>query len=403
MPYQIERLGHLGDGIADGPIFAARVLPGEVVDGELNGDRIARPKIVTPSPDRVRPPCPHYKSCGGCALQHASDGFVEGWKADIVRQALAAQGIDAPIRSVFTSEEKSRRRVTFSGRRLKSGPVVGFHAQGSDTVTSVPNCILLNPALLAATKACEALVMTLGSRKAEIKFRATLSKAGIDLDVSGGRTPSDKDWASLAGLAETHDLARLTVEGEVIVVRRPPAQDFDDITVVPPPGAFLQATASGEATLRSAVFEAISGARRVADLFAGCGTFALPLARQCEVHAVEGDTALITALETGWRGGTGLKKVSTEARDLFRRPLLLDELTGFDAVVVDPPRAGAEALMSEIAASRVPVVAAVSCNPTTFARDARLLIDAGYKLEWIDVVDQFRWATHVELAACFRL
>lgn len=402
MAHKVLRLGHLGDGIADGPVYASRALPGEVIEGEVVGDRIAKPKIVTPSPDRVAAPCRHYKSCGGCALQHASDGFVENWKADVVRSALAAQGLDAPVRKVVTSPASSRRRATLSGRRLKSGPVVGFHAPASDALTAIPDCRLLAPEVMAGLPALQALVTMLGSRKGEMRLQVTASDAGLDVDAKGGRALTAADWEPLADLARTRDLARLTVEGELVVERRPPVVHFDGVAVVPPAGAFLQATVLGETALLDGVREAVGPASSIVDLFAGCGTFSLPLAMSSEVHAVEGAQALLTALDDGWRKAKGLKKVTTETRDLFRRPLLADELARFAAVVIDPPRAGAEAQTRAIAEAKVDRVAFVSCSPTTFARDARILTDAGYRMDWIDVIDQFRWATHVELVASFR-
>ena len=401
MSLTIERLGHLGDGIAPGPVYVARTLPGEEVAGDIEGDRIAAPKILTPSPERVSAPCRHYKGCGGCGLMHASDGFVAEWKAGVVREALQAQGIEAPIRSVSTSPPMSRRRAVFSGRRLKSGPVVGFHARASDVVVAVPDCRLVRPGLLSAMPALRDLTACLGSRKGEVRFWVTASEAGPDVEATGVPEPDGPPRLLLAGIAERHDLARLTVAGEVIVTRRPPVQDLGGIAVVPPPGAFLQATAEGEAALRNAVLEAAGKARRVADLFAGAGTFALPLARGSEVLAVESDAGLLDALNTGWRRASGLKAVTTEVRDLFRRPLEPDELSGFDAVVIDPPRAGAEVQTRRLAEACVPRIAAVSCNPVTFARDARILTDVGYILHWIDVIDQFRWSAHVELAAAF--
>ena len=334
-------------------------------------------------------------------MQHASDAFVSDWKADVVRQALAAQGLDAPIRKVVTSPPRARRRATFSGRRLKAGPVVGFHRAGADAVTAVPGCQLVSEAVLAAVPACEALVSMLGTRKGEMRFRVTATETGLDLDASGGREITRADWEPLSDLARDHDLARLVVAGEIVVERRVPVVRFSDVFVAPPPGAFLQATVSGEAALRAGVREIIGTARSVVDLFAGCGTFSLPLAQDAEVHAVEGDAALLAALDLGWRNAKGVKKVTTETRDLFRRPLLADELARFEAVVIDPPRAGAEAQTAEIAKAGVARVAFVSCNPTSFARDARILTNAGYTLDWIDVIDQFRWATHVELVARF--
>jgi len=401
VPVTIQRLGHLGDGIADGPVYASRVLPGEVIDGDVDGDRIARPKIVTPSQNRVSAPCSHYKSCGGCALQHASDDFVADWKADVVRQALGAQGLDASIRNVITSPPKSRRRATLSGRRLKSGPVVGFHAPGSDAVTDVPDCLLLAPEMMPAIKACRDIVQMLGSRKGEMKFQVTSTDVGLDLNAIGGRKTGGTDFVQLAAIAQTHRLARLSIDGDVIVTESPPRLSFDGIQVSPPPGAFLQATSSGETALRNGVFEAVGDARRVVDLFSGCGTFAVPMARISDVHGVEGDALLTAAMDDAWRKADGLKKLTTEVRDLYRRPLLPDEIERFDAVVIDPPRAGAEAQVRAIAEAKPTRIAFVSCNPTTFARDAKILTDGGYKMDWIEVVDQFRWATHVELVTQF--
>lgn len=239
------------------------------------------------------------------------------------------------------------------------------------------------------------------SRKGEVTLTVTRAEGGADVAVSGAKPLDAALRLDLAGLVERAGLARLAWEGEVIALRVPPAQRFGAARVVPPPGAFLQATPEGEADLLAAVRDAVGPAHRLADLFAGCGTFALPLAERAEVHAVEGEAAMLTALDSGWRQAAGLKRVTVETRDLFRRPLLADELRGFDAVVIDPPRAGAEAQMAELARSTVPVIAAVSCNPVSFARDARLLVQGGYRLDWVQAVDQFRWSPHVELAARF--
>ncbi|MDR5652627.1 class I SAM-dependent RNA methyltransferase [Ruixingdingia sedimenti] len=396
----IERLGHLGDGIAPGPVYVPGMLPGEVVEGELEGSTLAKPRILAPSPQRVKPPCAHARTCGGCALQHASDDFVAGWKQAVVEAALAGQGLSAPFRPIVTSPPRSRRRATLSARRTKVGVTVGFHARGSDMLVAVPDCRLLHPDLIATFPAVATITEAGGSRKGELTLTVTRSLTGPDIAVAGGKALDASLRQQIAALAEAHGIARLTWDGEPVALRVPPVVAFDGIRVTPPPGAFLQATEAGEAALRDAVAEAVGGARRVVDLFAGCGTFALPLARQAEVHAVEGEAALTGALAQGWRQAEGLKRVTTETRDLFRRPLVAEDLRGFDAAVIDPPRAGAEAQTRMLAESGPPRIAAVSCNPVTFARDAAVLVAAGYRLDWVQVVDQFRWSTHVELVAC---
>jgi 23S rRNA (uracil1939-C5)-methyltransferase len=398
----VERLGHLGDGIAAGPVFVPRTLPGEVVEGAVDGDRMAQPKIVTPSPDRVAAPCPHYRSCGGCAVQHAADGFVAEWKIGVVRAALAAQGVEAEVSGIATSPARSRRRATLHGRRTKGGAIVGFHGRASGTLVAVPECMVLTPAIVAALSALEALTALAASRKSEVDFAVTDLESGLDVALTGALPLTRETLPDAVALAEAHDLARLVWNGEVVAERRPPVLRFGTATIPLPPGAFLQATKAGEAALLAEVTEAVGDARHIVDLFAGCGTFALPLSAQAEVHAVEGEAALLGALDRGWRSAGGGRRVTTETRDLFRNPLRPDELARFDAAVIDPPRAGAAAQTEALAASAIAAVAAVSCNPVTFARDARTLVAGGFRLTRLQVVDQFRWSPHVELAAAFR-
>ncbi|MFB2595535.1 class I SAM-dependent RNA methyltransferase [Paracoccus sp. p4-l81] len=405
MTVVIERLGHHGDGIGagpDGPVFAPMTLPGEVITGTITGERMADPRVLTASPDRVAPPCPHYRACGACVLQHAADGFVARWKAGVVEQALAAHDIAARVEGVATSPPASRRRAVLAGRRTRSGVLVGFHARASDQIVAVPGCTVLDPGLVALIPALERLVAQTGTRKGAMDLAVTLSEGGADLAVTGGKPMDAGLFAELSALADAEDLARLTWEGQVVATRRPPQQRLGPARVAPPPGAFLQATPQGQAALVASVLQTVDQAARVADLFAGCGTFALPIARKASVHAVEGDAAMLAALDRGWRDSSGLHALTHEARDLFRRPLLPDELARFDAIVIDPPRAGASAQIAQIAAARVPVLAYVSCNPVTFARDAATLAEAGYQMDRLRVVDQFRWSSHVELVARFR-
>lgn len=398
----IERLGHQGDGIAPGPVFVPRTLPGERIEGAVEGNRIEALRVLMPSPDRVKPICRHYRACGGCALQHASNAFVEKWKTNVVRTALAAQRIEVNPDGIETSPPRSRRRATLSARRMKTGALIGFHAPRSDTITPIPDCQLLHPDVLAGFSALEELVMVGGSRKGTLRLTVTLTQNGLDVAVTGGKPLDNMLETALAGVAGARGLARLSWDGELVALVEPPTQRFGKAEVAPPSGAFLQATVGAEAVLTREVQAGVGDAAKVVDLFSGSGTFSLPLAERADVHAVEGDAAMLQSLDRGWRNAQGLKRVTTEARDLFRQPLLPDELNRFDAIAIDPPRAGAEAQMDQIARSSVRRVSAVSCNPITFARDARILLNSGYALTRLIVVDQFRWSTHVELAAHFR-
>lgn len=401
MKLTIDRLGHHGDGIAHGPVFVPLTLPGEVVTGSVDDGRMSDVKILTPSTDRVAAPCRHFKTCGGCALQHASDRFVAGWKAEVVRTALAARGLEVEIENLSTSPPQTRRRARLSGRRTKKGALVGLHGRASGTIVEIPDCKLLHPDILTTVAMLREITALAGSRKAEISFDLAVSQNGIDLGVSGAKPLDDALRMALPPLAKQYQIARLSWEQEVLVQRAAPWQPFGSAQVTPPPGAFLQATENGQAALLRGVRRAVGSASMVADLFAGCGTFALPLAETAEVLAVEDDAEMLAALGQGWRQAQGLKQVRTECRDLFRRPLMVDELRAFEAVCIDPPRAGAEAQVKELANSNVPRVAFVSCNPVTFARDAEILCNGGYRLNWLQVVDQFRWSTHVELVAEF--
>lgn len=406
MKLVIDRLGHLGDGIAPGetgPIFVPGLLPGEVVEGNLQGDHLTDFRILTPSINRIKPPCVHAKTCGGCMMQHASDAFVAEWKLGIVKGALAGQGLTTVFLPIQTSPPKSRRRATISARRTKNGALMGFHARASDLLVSVPNCQLLHPDLIATFPGLEALVKLGGSRSAEVSFTVTQSLGGPDVMVTAGKPLDAALQLELARVTETFGFARLTWNGDAVALRAAPMQRFGRAIVSLPPGAFLQATAEGEAALLQAIVQAVGPAKKIVDLFAGIGTFTFPLAERAEVHAVESEAPMVAALDKGARATGGIKRITTEVRDLFRRPLEPDEFKGIHAVVIDPPRAGAEAQTAALARAKVPVIAFVSCNPITFARDAKVLVAAGYTLDWVQVVDQFRWSSHVELAARFTL
>ena len=396
----IERLGHHGDGIAEGPVFAPLSLPGEEVSGILEGDRLKDLRVLKPSDDRVRAPCVHFKSCGGCGLQHASDPFVADWKVDVVRQALAAVGLESAFRDIQTSPVKSRRRAVISARRTKKGAMAGFHMRSSSVICEVSSCDVLHPDLMPAVEVAKELAVLGASRKGELSVTVTLSEGGLDVSVSGGKPLNGAFEAQLGQEAQRLKVARLTWDGEVIATLVPPYQSFGSVRVVPPPGAFLQATREGEAALLDAAFEIVGDAKSVVDLFAGCGTFSLPLAKTSEVRAIEGEASMMKALDRAWREAQGLKKVTVETRDLFRNPVMAEDLR-YEAAVIDPPRAGAAAQTEELSRSKLDRIAFVSCNPVTFARDARVLVDRGFSLDWVQVVDQFRWSSHVELVGAF--
>lgn len=401
MSYEISRLGHQGDGIAPGPLYAPRTLPGEVITATPQGDQLTDIRITTPSSDRIKPSCAVYNTCGGCALQHASLAFVANWKVGVVRQALAAQGIEARIDGPETSAPQSRRRAKLTGKRTKKGAIVGFHGRASHSVASALGCQVITPGIAGLVPALEKLTLRFGSRKGSLGMSVLETARGFDLALNGGRDAGPEDLAALSAWCRTHGVLRLVINDQVALQEAAPMVSLGSAMVSPPPGAFLQATEHGQEALTLAVSRALNDAKNCLDLFSGAGTFALALAATRPVHAVEGEADLTEALAQGWRMAKGLRPVTTEVRDLFKRPLDADDLRKFDGVVIDPPRAGAEHQMGYLAASDIPYIASVSCNPVTFARDAAILLTGGYSLNWVQVVDQFRWSPHVEIAAGF--
>ena len=403
--WQVERLGRRGEGVlsnaAGERALASLVLPGEVIAGDPVAGRIAQPRITAPSPHRVRPACPHYRSCGGCSLMHGSDAFLRDWKVEQVIGALRAQGLTAQVDGIHVSPPRSRRRAVLSGRRTRKGALVGFHARASEVIVDLSDCHVLRPAITAALPLLRDIVLAGASRQGEIGLTVTETPAGLDLAARGGKSMDGGLFTALAALAERGDLARLDWDGQA-VTRRPPALPMGRARVVPPPGSFLQATAEGEAALIAVARDIVGDSARVLDLYAGCGTFTLPLAERAEVHAVEGLAAPLQALDSAWRGAAGLHRITTEVRDLAKNPLLPADLDPYDVIVIDPPRAGAEAQAREIACSQVGKLAWISCEPAGFARDARILAGKGFTLSRLYVVDQFRWSPHVETIAEFR-
>jgi 23S rRNA (uracil1939-C5)-methyltransferase len=403
-------MGGQGDALAEWQgkrVFVPFALPGERVrarllpaaGGELTASEV---EILEPSPDRR----PAVEVCGGCALQVWAEPAYRGWKIDVVRQALGHRSLDLPERleSVFVPGA-TRRRAEFAVVRQGSEVRLGFHARGSDVIVDQHVCPILVPALgdlMAPLRAVLRQVMRDGDA-ADILATETLT--GFDLLITCDATPNAGQRAALAGFAAQHDVARIGWQSrgtpEPIVLLRAPQVRFGDVLVDLPMPSFLQPSAEGEATLKAAVLAMVGKAKRIAELYAGLGTFTFGLAKIGKVHAVEGSKVSLAALEQAARRAQLSHRITTEARDLEHAPLTFQELKNFDVVVFDPPRAGAKAQSEMLAKARVKRIVAVSCNPATFARDARTLVDGGYDLAAVTIVDQFIWSPHVELVARF--
>jgi 23S rRNA (uracil1939-C5)-methyltransferase len=400
---RIDALGVQGDGIARDAagraVFIPLALPGEEVEAAADG---TAERVGAPSPDRVPPPCPHFSVCGGCLVQHMSTALYATWKRDIVVEAFAARGLAtesiAPLESVAPG---SRRRAVLTAKRSQGAIRLGYHARRSHDLVDITECLVLAPEIVRTLPALRSLVETLGISEARLTVLATAT--GLDIAVAADVKRISADISNrIAALANTHRFARVSLDGNPVVMRAEPTLAIAGITVAPPPGAFVQAVAAAEETMRSLVLHAVGKPKRVVDLFCGLGAFTLALARTARVLAIDSDKAAMDALGKAVRHAQGLKPVEPLVRDLFRDPLGPKELEGLDAVVLDPPRAGGEAQALALAKSTVPTIAYVSCNPSTLARDAAHLVAGGYTLEAVTPIDQFLFSDHVEAVAVFR-
>jgi 23S rRNA (uracil1939-C5)-methyltransferase len=405
-------MGGQGDAVAEWQgkrVFVPFALPGERVRARLQpaagGDLAASEvEILEPSPDRR---ALETALCGGCALRVWAEPAYRGWKIDVVRQALSHRGFALPERfdSVFVPGA-TRRRAEFAARRQGDAVLLGFHARGSDAIVDRHICPILVPALgdlMAPLRAVLRQVLRDGDA-ADILATETLT--GFDLLIACEATPNAGQRAALAHFAAEHNVARIGWQSkrgtpEPVVLLRPPQVRFGAVLVDLPMSSFLQPSAEGEATLKAAVLAMVGKSKRIAELYAGAGTFTFDLAQIGKVHAVEGSKPSLAALEQAAKRAQLGHRITTEARDLERAPLTFQELKNFDAVVFDPPRAGAKAQSEMLAKARLKRIVAVSCNPATFARDARTLVDGGYDLAAVTIVDQFIWSAHVELVARF--
>jgi 23S rRNA (uracil1939-C5)-methyltransferase len=403
----ISRLGHRGDGVAEdkaGLVYVPYTIPGETVEVAAvpgHPDRRQLLRVHSPSSERISPICPHFGQCGGCAIQHWTMARYREWKRNLVVSALAQAGLDTSVDDLIDAHGSGRRRAVFHARRASHGILqVGFAGLRSHDVVGIDHCPVLAPNMAGAIKAAWAIGEELDAAGKPLDIQVTATDAGLDIDVRGSGPLGAIEQARLANVAEAHHLARITRHGEVVAQRATPTVRMARAKVTLPPGAFLQATEAGEATLAGLVIDHVGKARKIADLFAGVGPFALRLAERASVIAVDTNAAAIEALAKA-AATPGLKPITASVRDLFRRPLSASELKVCDAVVFDPPRQGAETQAREIALSGVPVVVAVSCNPATFARDAKNLEASGYRLVKVTPVDQFRFSAHVEIVARF--
>ena len=406
--FTISRLGHRGDGIAEGPtgpVYVPYTLPGETVTVEPvpgHPDRRNLVHVDKQSHERATPVCKHFGACGGCAMQHWSLAEYHLWKRALVVKELSAAGIIAPVDNIIDAHGQGRRRATLHARRgAKDILEVGFTAPRAHHIVAIDRCPILAPGLDGAIPAAWAIAEILKPTNKPLDIQMTATDSGLDIDVRGSGPLSSGRTTALAGVADKHKLARITRHGELVAQAAQPLLKIGRAEVPLPPSVFLQATAEGEAALARLVVNHVGDAKRIADLFCGIGTFALRLAERARVAAADSDASAIKALQQGAAKASGLKPLDAQARDLFRRPFMAAEVKGYDAVVFDPPRQGAEAQARELAKSAVPIVVAVSCDAATFARDTRILLDGGYKLAGVTPVDQFRYSFHVEMVAKF--
>jgi 23S rRNA (uracil1939-C5)-methyltransferase len=401
----ISAMGARGDATAegnDGPIYAPYALPGEQVRARITGHRAEVLEVLEASAQRQVPLCRHFGRCGGCQLQHWREDAYLDWKRDQVREALARRGFGAvEVDPVIPAWGEGRRRAGFHAARQNGQVRIGFIERGGARLTPISECPVLAPILQALALKLGPLADLTLPQRGEITMLCLLTDGGVDVAIKGaGRAELLKRDAleRLSALAHELGLARLSVDGEPIVTRAKPALRMGRALVTPPPGAFLQATAKGEEDLARLTLEALKGASRVVDLFSGIGTFALRLAEQAEVLAVEADEDMLAALKTAADGAGGaLKQVSVLRRDLLRTPLSSLEMKRFDGAVIDPPRSGARLQAEQIARAPVRKLAYVSCEPASFARDIKVLIEHGFTITRVTPVDQFRWSPHVEL------
>jgi 23S rRNA (uracil1939-C5)-methyltransferase len=394
---EIRSLGRHGEGVAEHegkPVYVPYALPGEIVEAEISGNRASLATIIERSQERIDPFCPYFGFCGGCQIQHWQAERYREWKRDLVATALKHRGIEAKVETLIDARGAGRRRATLHVRKQAATVIAGFNAARTHDVLEIDLCPILEPALANAP----VIAREIGAIVGDCDVTLTACDNGIDVNVVTERKPSPR---LLAPIAEKLGLARLSLGGEAMATRYPPLISIGRAHVPLPPAGFLQATRKGEEVLAALVLDALGRAKRSLDLFCGVGPFTLRMAERASVQAIDSDAAAVAALKAAAHHAKGLKPIQVEKRDLFREPLTPGELKPFDAVVFDPPRAGAEAQSRMLAKSKVPAIMAVSCDPASFARDASILLSGDYRLEKVTPVDQFAFTSHVEIVGVF--
>lgn len=402
---EITRVGAQGDGVAERPsgsVFVPFTLPGERARISIEGDRGRLEETLTRSDDRVSPECGHFGICGGCAVQHMSEAFYSAWKREQVVAAFKARGIDADVAQVVLPQGH-RRRAVFTARRPIDRVELGFHEAQTHDLIDIAMCPVLEPRIVAALPDLRLLLVPLLAKRSDARVTVTMTNAGLDVAISALEKPLTLVLRSgLADAANRMGIARVSVDGDPVFAALTPFLKFGDVEVPLPPGAFIQAVEAAEREMARLVTECLGKAKKVVDLFAGFGAFTFPIARRAKVLSIDSDKSAIATLADAVRKASGIKPVTALVRDLFREPLSALELNEHDAVVFDPPRAGAEAQCRMLAKSKVKTIVAVSCSPATLARDARVLIDGGYTMGRVTPIDQFRYTPHIECVTVFK-
>lgn len=398
---KIDFVGHKGDGVAhlnNNPLYVPYALEGEVIKIKGSGPRREIDKIATPSQQRIEPICKYFGTCGGCQLQHMGESAYLDWKMSLVKEPLSRVGISTEPEAILSYSDASRRKCVFNAQRTPNGMLLGFNEKSSNEIVPLDACPVLVPAINEQLDAIRDLVNSVPTAKNPLRVSVLVTKNGLDIAIEDAKPLSEAERQVLIKKTIAHKFSRMSVNIETLIKTAEPHIEIASTIVSPPPASFVQALKQAEDDMSDIVSEFLKGCKQVADLYCGIGTFALKLAENSAVYAVEESGDALNSLDQAWRDTGGkLKQVKTEKRNLERRPVTFGELKKMDGLVFDPPRAGAELQCKQIAKSRVKQVAAVSCNPNTLATDLEILLAGGFKVKRIIPIDQFKYTPHVEV------